>query len=196
VRGQCFHTLGSDKLTIESFRNHRKAIILILAMTKTIALLMFSCAAQAQSLTAFEVASVKPSTSVGNAKTIHVDAGVVSIRGMSLKDLMLRAYGHGHALQISRSDLVAGGAQWCADDLFDVDAKPGGNPLGSGEDVSAMLRALLADRFRLALHHETRETSGYLLTVTKGGPKMKIRTSGDGGEVRTGTSRRVTEAIS
>jgi len=138
---------------------------------------------------AFEVASIKPSSSAGNAKTIHVDPGMVTIRGMSLKDLTQRAYGRGHALQLSRGDLVAGGAKWCEDSLYDIDAKPGGNPLGSGEDVSGMLKTLLVDRFKLTFHHESKDTAGYLLIVDKDGPKMKERSPGDGGEPRTGTSR-------
>jgi uncharacterized protein (TIGR03435 family) len=138
----------------------------------------------AQSPTAFEVASVKPSASSGNARTIQVNPGMVSIRSMSLRDLALRAYGRGRALQVSREDLVASGLKWYEDDLFDVDAKPGGNPFGSGEEVSAMLQALLVERFKLAFHQETRETSGYLLAAVKGGVKMRARTAGDGGEAR------------
>jgi uncharacterized protein (TIGR03435 family) len=39
-----------------------------------------------------------------------------------------------------------------------------------------MLRALLADRFKLAIHREQKEMSVYALTVAKGGSKLKITT--------------------
>lgn len=141
---------------------------------------------------AFDVASIKPSAYPGgNLKTIQLDPGMLTIKGMSLKDLIQRAYGRGYALQLSRSDLVMGGPKWCDDDLYDIVAKPGGNPNGSGEPVSEMLKTLLAERFKLAFHHESKVTSGYLLVVGRSGPKMKERSPGDGGESRTGSSRRI-----
>jgi hypothetical protein len=72
---------------------------------------------------AFDVASVKPSVSAGNVKIINVEPGMLTIRGMSLKDLMQRAYGSGDALQISRNECVSGGANWCDDHA----EKPAGN---------------------------------------------------------------------
>jgi uncharacterized protein (TIGR03435 family) len=44
-----------------------------------------------------------------------------------------------------------------------------------------MVQALLADRFQLKFHRETREIPVYVLTVAKSGHKMKVRTEGDGG---------------
>jgi uncharacterized protein (TIGR03435 family) len=44
-----------------------------------------------------------------------------------------------------------------------------------------MIQALLAERFRLKVHHDSKELPVYVLTVAKGGPKMKVRTEGDGG---------------
>ena len=37
-----------------------------------------------------------------------------------------------------------------------------------------MLQNLLAERFKLSLHEETREVSGYALVVAKGGPKSRV----------------------
>ena len=39
-------------------------------------------------------------------------------------------------------------------------------------ELRLMLQQLLADRFKLILHHETKETPVYELTVAKGGPKL------------------------
>jgi hypothetical protein len=95
-----------------------------------------------QSGPVFEAASVKRSTSNGNAKTIRLEPGILVIQGMSLKDLVLRAYGRGRALQLSRSDVVSGGPKWCDSELFDIEAKPGGNPSMAADEVSERLRAL------------------------------------------------------
>jgi uncharacterized protein (TIGR03435 family) len=62
-------------------------------------------------------------------------------------------------------------------------AAEAGGPAAQEALLNSMLQALLADRFKLAVHRETKETSGYALVVAKGGPKLKEPTeaqSGDG----------------
>ena len=133
----------------------------------------------------FEAASVKSSaSSSGNARIINVEPGLLTIRSMSLSDLTQRAYGRGHSLVLSRSDLVSGGPKWCASDLYDITAKPGGNPYGNGEEVSEMLQSLLAERFKLAIHRESKEVAGYSLVVAADGSKLRPRRPGDGGDPR------------
>lgn len=65
---------------------------------------------------------------------------------------------------------VAQGPSWIYSDRFQVLAKTGAtvNP----EQMRPMIRALLADRFKLALHREGRKLPGYELTVASGGPKL------------------------
>lgn len=41
-----------------------------------------------------------------------------------------------------------------------------------------MLQTLLADRFKLALHRETRQLPGYALTLANGGPKFQVAEPG------------------
>jgi uncharacterized protein (TIGR03435 family) len=43
-----------------------------------------------------------------------------------------------------------------------------------------MLRTLLEDRFNLAVHHDTKEMSGYALLVSKTGFKLKPADPGEG----------------
>jgi uncharacterized protein (TIGR03435 family) len=63
------------------------------------------------------------------------------------------------------------GPSWLETDCFDISAKiPDG---GSRDQLSAMLQALLTERFKLAAHKEDRPRSGYALVVDKGGPKCK-----------------------
>jgi len=56
-------------------------------------------------------------------------------------------------------------------DQFNVEAKV--PPGATAEQVKAMLRNLLAERFKLAFHYEKGETQGYALVVAKSGLKMK-----------------------
>jgi uncharacterized protein (TIGR03435 family) len=62
-------------------------------------------------------------------------------------------------------------------DRYDIVAKAAG-PVAS-EQLQRMLGPLLADRFHLAFHRETRELPVFALVVAKDGPKFK---PGDGGE--------------
>jgi uncharacterized protein (TIGR03435 family) len=71
---------------------------------------------------------------------------------------------------------ISGGPEWIRslDLVYDIEAKPGkDSPAGSqASQRKQMLQALLADRFKLVVHHETKETPVYVLTVGKDGPKL------------------------
>jgi uncharacterized protein (TIGR03435 family) len=116
----------------------------------------------------FEVASIKPAapmTSAGPPANagIKIDAARVDIGYWSINQLILRAYGL-PAYQLS-------GPGWMNDLRFDVAAK---FPEGATRDqLPEMLQWLLAERFGLVAHAETRELPGFALGVGKGGPKMK-----------------------
>ena len=65
---------------------------------------------------------------------------------------------------------LAGGPTWGATDWYEVLAKADGAP--GTHQVRVMLQQLLAERFQLKLHRETRMMAGYVLSVDKGGPKL------------------------
>lgn len=70
-----------------------------------------------------------------------------------------------------KGDAVAGGPGWVASDLFDIIAKvPEGTKMA---DANRMLQSLLADRFKLVVKQETHPVPRYVLTVGKGGSKLK-----------------------
>lgn len=72
------------------------------------------------------------------------------------------------------------GPDWLKDARYDIVAK---GPAGTRrEQLPRMMQTLLAERFKLQVHHETREISGLALVVGKNGPKLKEATaeSGDG----------------
>jgi uncharacterized protein (TIGR03435 family) len=72
---------------------------------------------------------------------------------------------------------VEGGPQWMDSARFDIDAKlPAGAPPGQ---VPVMMQAMLADRFKLEFHRETKSVREYALVVAKGGPKLQAAGEGD-----------------
>lgn len=120
------------------------------------------CAAQSPAKPAFEAASIKPS---GTPPGHHyaIDNSRVDMQGMPLKSLILIAY------EIDPDQLSA--PDWTSTALFDLSAK---FPDGEGkQQLPAMLRALIEDRFKLTLHHVALQKSGYALVVANGGPKLK-----------------------
>jgi uncharacterized protein (TIGR03435 family) len=79
------------------------------------------------------------------------------------------------------SDLLFGGPQWTKEDGYDIQALiPAGTPPYTNPqfherktpELQRMLQTLLAERFKLVLHRETREMPVYVLSVAKGGPRM------------------------
>jgi uncharacterized protein (TIGR03435 family) len=85
------------------------------------------------------------------------------IRQATMVDLIGKAYSVDPAN-------VQGGPSWLESDRFDIYAKI---PRRTSTETSRlMLRALLADRFKLVLHSGTKPLPAYVLTVGKGGPKM------------------------
>ena len=131
----------------------------------------------------FEVASIKPSDPNERRVAMRGGPGQINFSGVTLRLLLQQAYG-------VRDAQILGGPGWINSDRYDVIAKmPDTNsdqalPTDPGkltdeqrktltERRQAMLQALLADRFQLKAHRETREMPVYVLTVAKGGTKLK-----------------------
>jgi uncharacterized protein (TIGR03435 family) len=112
----------------------------------------------------FEVASVKPDHAGAGGSSIRIaPGGRLTASNASLRSLITAAY------QV-RDFQVVGGPAWIDSDRFDIEAKGQGS--AGGEQISQMLQALLAERFQLLIHRETREMPGYVLRVGKNGPKL------------------------
>jgi uncharacterized protein (TIGR03435 family) len=115
---------------------------------------------------AFEVASIKPSKPMAMGQMrimMNADAGMLRYSGVSLKDCIRVAY--------RVKDFQVQGPDWIGHERFDITAKlPAGT---SQEQIPEMLQALLAERFKLALHRDNKEHAIYALVPTKGGPKLK-----------------------
>src|SRR5262249_13638552 len=66
---------------------------------------------------------------------------------------------------------IEGVPSWADSERYTIEAKSEGNP-GAGVMRGPMLQALLAERFALRIHRETREGRAYLMTIGPGGPKL------------------------
>jgi uncharacterized protein (TIGR03435 family) len=70
-------------------------------------------------------------------------------------------------------DRVIGGPAWIRNEHFDLEARTPGDAPPTTAQFRGMMRTLLAERFKLTVHWETKPTPIYLLVVGKDGPKLK-----------------------
>jgi uncharacterized protein (TIGR03435 family) len=125
----------------------------------------------------FDAASVKPIAAAavvagrkggrGSGGPGTADPGRIHYAAIRLKVLVINAYGV--------KDFQIVGPDWLNDDgeatRFAIDATM--PPDTTREQLRLMFQNLLADRFKLEIHRETRDLPKYSLIVTKNGPKMK-----------------------
>lgn len=123
---------------------------------------------------AFQVASVKLAVEpvrdtmfcIGPCtfgERMTVSAARVDIRYISLYNLVLTAY------RVKPFQLTA--PDWMKSQRFDIEAEL---PEGAAKtQVPEMLQALLAERFKLSLHRQTKDQPVYALVVGKGGSRLK-----------------------
>jgi uncharacterized protein (TIGR03435 family) len=126
----------------------------------------------------FEVAAIKPNNSGERGGSIRRSAGGrMTATNMPVRALIMFAY------QVTPLTLVSG-PEWTRQENFDIVAKMEGDPApvapGSGPDhMMLAMRTLLADRFKLKVHRETREMDAYALVMAKSGgaPGLKLKPS-------------------
>jgi len=126
-----------------------------------------------QSTPVFEVASVKPSRPDGPTGA-KLDAAHFIGTGLTLRSLIFSVY------RVPPWRL-AGGPGWLDTEQWDISATLPPNMPAKREELTPpadqMVQALLADRFKLAVHREMRDQLVYDLVVAKGGLKMKSATA-------------------
>jgi uncharacterized protein (TIGR03435 family) len=134
-------------------------------------LLFVTGSALAQTPLSFEVASVKKAEPLSVNLVMSgkmnlgmvIDNAQVNIKSMSIAELMRVAY-KVRVYQVS-------GPEWLTAERYTITAKM---PAGATRDqVPEMMQALLAERFKLTFHRETKEQSVYALTVMKSGLKLQ-----------------------
>jgi bla regulator protein blaR1 len=133
----------------------------------------------------FEVASIKPSApgAPGLMLTpMPLSSGEMRVSNITVKNLIMSAYN-------VRDFQVSGGPGWVNSERYDIVAKPERSANSENfpddnrklsdnqrerlqEQLRLRTQALLADRFHLEIHHESKEQPIYVLTADKNGPKL------------------------
>jgi uncharacterized protein (TIGR03435 family) len=143
---------------------------------------------------AYEVVSIKPYKQTGDGVSMWMNTTPdgFSSRGFSLKSLMFNAF------PIVMPDQLVGVPSWGDSDYYEVDAKMDEESAAAFKKLPReesrqvryqMMQALLADRFQLKFHKETRELPIYNLVVAKSGPKLQETPEGKGSGYSMGSGK-------
>jgi uncharacterized protein (TIGR03435 family) len=132
------------------------------------AVVLLTASIVAAQASVFEAASIKVNRSSEAGGAFGGRPGRIVVTNYTLRDIIRNAYG------LQRYQIV-GGPEWLAQDRFDVSAKaPEGTPQSQ---LLAMMQGLLADRFKLRVHRETRDLPVFALVLARAdrrlGPKMQ-----------------------
>src|SRR3569833_1134399 len=145
----------------------------------------------------FDAVSIKPSDPL--ARNMHIGigpSGSFEAGGVNLMSLIAQAYN-------VRGFQIVGGTGWMNDDKYTIVTKdeaksPTGAELSAMNDAQrqeaqdrlmAKVRAMLADRFQLKIHRETKAMPLYELTLAKGGVKMQVAPEDGNNDVGLNSSR-------
>lgn len=145
----------------------------------------------------FDVVSIKPSDPLSTSMSIGISpGGSFQARGVTLMSLITQAYD-------VRGFQVSGAPGWAEIDRYVISTKDEA-PGPSEKELTAMsdaqrtefrermlgkLQIMLADRFQLKLHRETKEMPIYSLTVAKSGSKLQVHAQDGGRESSTNVNR-------
>ena len=120
----------------------------------------------------FDVADIKPSdpnpAAGGRGGRGMQPGGRLEYRGLTLKNMVSAAWG-------TSIDRIVNGPKFMDSDRYDITAKAPASALSGNQiddnSLQMMMRALLADRFKLAAHIENQPADTYVLVAVK--PKLK-----------------------
>ena len=128
------------------------------------------------SIPVFEVATIKPSNTALNSPRFLLSPTGFKVTHSSLQQLLQFAYG------MKSDDQVVAAPKWSSSEFFDIEAKDSEADVQAAklipitaqmDNLRLRVQSLLAERFQLKAHFETRELPVYALVVAKGGIKMK-----------------------
>src|SRR5262245_36051796 len=120
----------------------------------------------------FEVATITPTPPDFRGRyTRMLGAHQFEARGYTLKYMVAASY-------TVPLRAISGGPSWIDDDRYDIRAATPGENRPTTDQQMAMLRELLTDRFKLAMHREPRELPVYELTVDARGSTLKESAAG------------------
>lgn len=142
---------------------------MMLRMKRITSLFLLLCFLSAAAFTeqkpSFEVASIKPAapSEPGRIRIgMQADGGMLRYTNVTLMDVIRNAY--------RVKEFQIEGPDWLSSERFDITAKL---PDGAEKDkVPEMLQSLLEERFKIAIHTDTKEHAIYALVAGKNGPKL------------------------
>jgi uncharacterized protein (TIGR03435 family) len=127
--------------------------------------------AQTSPSLAFEAGSIKPNNSSSLGRRFGVPGDRFVATNETLWQLIAVAYGAPGVLPQPLADYqISGGPKWINSDRFDVEAKAAGDVVRGTQGTrrkQVMLQTLLAQRFKLVVHHETKELPIYALVLAR-----------------------------
>jgi uncharacterized protein (TIGR03435 family) len=163
---------------IRDLANIRTYLFLAAAVVASATVVSSSHAQDAGPL-AFEVATVKLSNpNRPQPPSLKLFPNRFETMDMPLSSVIAIAYN----LTYGADQQISGAPAWIRSEKFDIVAKEDEtvsarmrklSPEQQGDESRLMIQALLADRFNLRVHRETRELSTYVLVLARGGPKLK-----------------------
>jgi bla regulator protein blaR1 len=154
----------------------------------------------------FEVASIKPTAADFHGTMFQLQpGGGLRITGANLKTLLAYMYD-------VREFQISGGPGWINSERYDIVAKPeratgsDSAPADPGkltddqrktflEQTRQRMQSLLAERFHLSVHRETKEAPVYALAVSKSGSKLQPAKGGGPDKMRMGRAEITGEAV-
>jgi uncharacterized protein (TIGR03435 family) len=119
----------------------------------------------------FDAVTIKPSEPGKQGKGFGFRGTHFLTMNTNMNDLIAFAYG-------LHSKQIVGAPDWFGNELFDIDGVPDVPGQPNLRQMELMMQKLLPDRFALKFHHEQRELSVYIITVTPAGAKMAKTTAG------------------
>jgi uncharacterized protein (TIGR03435 family) len=122
---------------------------------------------------AFTVASIKPNRSSDDRFMMRfLPGGGLTATGVTLKMLIMNGY------EVAGYQIV-GAPSWAGTERCDIEARivqdqtDGTHGTLKRDELDAMLRRLIEDRFQLKSHRETKKLPAYALIIAKGGSRLK-----------------------
>jgi uncharacterized protein (TIGR03435 family) len=124
----------------------------------------------------FDVVSIKPDKTGDGSTSINQNQDRYAATNVRLKEMLRYAY------SLTTEDQISSLPGWAEAAHFDVEAKMDAETVAALKALpqeenfaqrKVMMQQMLAERFQLKLHHETRELPIYSLVLAKGGAKLK-----------------------
>lgn len=119
----------------------------------------------------FTVATIKPSNPENDARNYRWRGNIFTLTGFTVNELIIFAYD----VQMAQ---IVGAPKWASVSRFDIAGEPDLSGQPNVEQMKGMVRALLAERFQLSIHQDTRVLPVFILSRSAARPILTANTAG------------------